>query len=41
VFEADDRTAVETFMAGDPYMLEGIFARTEIRAWRWGLNPPG
>jgi uncharacterized protein YciI len=40
VFQADDRAAVERFMAGDPYMIEGIFARTEIIAWRWGLNPP-
>lgn len=40
VFEADDRVAVERFMAGDPYMIEGIFERTEIRAWRWRLNPP-
>jgi uncharacterized protein YciI len=40
VFEADGRAAVEAFMAGDPYILEGVFARTEIRAWRWGLNPP-
>jgi uncharacterized protein YciI len=41
VFEADDRAAVERFLAGDPYTREAIFERTEIRAWRWGLNPPG
>jgi uncharacterized protein YciI len=40
VFEADDRAAVERFVASDPYTREGIFERTEIRAWRWGLNPP-
>jgi uncharacterized protein YciI len=40
VFEAEDRAAVERFLAGDPYTREAIFERTEIRAWRWGLNPP-
>ncbi len=40
VFEAEDRGAVERFMAGDPYLIEDIFERTEIRAWRWKLNPP-
>jgi uncharacterized protein YciI len=40
VFEADDRAAVERFLSTDPYSLEAIFERTEIRAWRWGLNPP-
>ena len=41
VFDAEDRAAVERFMAGDPYLIEGVFERTEIRRWRWGLNPPG
>lgn len=40
VFEADDRGAVERFMAGDPYLIEGIFETTEIRAWRWKLGAP-
>lgn len=40
VFEADDRAAVEAFMAQDPYIIEGVFHRFDIRAWRWGLNPP-
>lgn len=40
VFEADDRAAVERMMAADPYVLEQIFIRTEIRAWRWVIGKP-
>jgi uncharacterized protein YciI len=40
VFEADDRAAVERFLAGDPYNREAIFERVEISLWRWGLGQP-
>lgn len=40
VFEADDRAAVQRFVAGDPYAQAGLFARTEIRRWNWGLGKP-
>jgi len=40
VFEADDRQAVERMLAGDPYVTEGIFSRTEVKRWRWSLGQP-
>jgi uncharacterized protein YciI len=40
VFEADDRAAVERFMAKDPYTREKLFARSEIRRWNWLLGAP-
>ena len=40
VFEAQDRAAVERFMAGDPYSLEGLFAKCEIRRWNWVVGAP-
>jgi uncharacterized protein len=40
VFEAPDKEAVRCFMAQDPYILEGLFARTDIWAWNWGLGQP-
>lgn len=40
VFEADDRAAVERFMAGDPYSREGLFARVDIRRWNWVVGAP-
>ena len=40
VFEADDRAAVERFMAGDPYTAANLFARSEIRRWNWVLGAP-
>jgi hypothetical protein len=38
VFEAQDRAAVERFMATDPYVVEGVFARVDIRRWNWTLG---
>lgn len=38
VFVADDVEAVRTFMAADPYVLGGVFARIEVRAWAIGLG---
>jgi len=40
-FEADDRAAVERFVAGDPYAKEGLFERTEIRRINWTVGKPG
>ena len=40
IFEAQDRRAVERFVANDPYVGEEIFARMDIRQWRWGLGQP-
>jgi uncharacterized protein len=38
IIEAADQTAAEAFTAGDPYGLEGVFERVEVRAWRPALG---
>jgi len=38
VVEASDIGAVRTFIAGDPYVLNGVYETVEIRPWRWGLG---
>ena len=38
VFEADDAAAVGAFMADDPYLRGGLFARIEVRQWTIGLG---
>ena len=40
VFDADDRAAVERFMAADPYSREGLFGKIEIRRWNWAVGAP-
>lgn len=40
VIEADDIEAVRHFVAADPYAGAGVYARVEIRPWRWGLGAP-
>ena len=36
VIEAADRAAAEAFAAADPFVLNKVFARTEIHAWDFG-----
>jgi len=38
VVEAHDIAAVREFLAGDPYVLGGVYDTVEIRPWRWGLG---
>jgi uncharacterized protein YciI len=38
VVEAPDIAAVRDFLAGDPYVLCGVYDTVEIRPWRWGLG---
>lgn len=38
IIEADDRDAVETLLAGDPYNAAGVFERIDIRPWRPALG---
>jgi uncharacterized protein YciI len=38
IIEADDRAAADAFAAGDPYRIEGVFERVEIRPWRAALG---
>ncbi len=33
--EVENRTEAEKLLANDPYMLAGLFAHSEIRAWKW------
>jgi uncharacterized protein YciI len=40
VVEAGDAEAARAIAAGDPYAKAGLFARTEVRAWRWTINNP-
>ena len=38
VVEANDIAAVRSFIAGDPYVLAGVYDTIEVRPWRWGLG---
>lgn len=40
VVRADSRDQVAQFMEADPYAQGGIFGRTEIERWDWGLGLP-
>ncbi|MDR3512725.1 MAG: YciI family protein [Caulobacteraceae bacterium] len=40
ILEAPDRAAALRFLAGDPYACEGLFERTELDRWQWGLGQP-
>jgi uncharacterized protein YciI len=33
VFKADDRTVPERFAASDPYVLQGLVTRWQVRPW--------
>ena len=39
VFDTDDRTHVEAFVAGDPYGRAGLFADVRIEAWSPVIGP--
>lgn len=38
--EAENRSAVETLTAGDPYAKAGLFSSVEIRPWKWVIKNP-
>lgn len=40
VVRADNRAQVARFMEADPYAEAGIFGRTEIERWDWGIGSP-
>lgn len=40
VVEANDRIAVESYLAGDPYMRDGLFETIHVTAFNWGLGQP-
>jgi uncharacterized protein YciI len=42
IIEAETRAEAEAAAAGDPYAKAGVFARVEVRPWKWTLrNPEG
>lgn len=40
IIAVGDRKQAETFAAGDPYAVAGLFASTEIRAFNWTFGNP-
>ena len=40
IIEASDRSEAEKMATADPYALAGLFAKVEIRAWKWALKNP-
>lgn len=38
VIEAENREAVEAFLAGDPYVQADLYERCEVRPFVWGLG---
>lgn len=38
--EAENRAALDDWLAGDPYLQAGLFERVEIAPYRWTINPP-
>lgn len=40
VIEAENRAAVEAYLAGDPYMIGELFETITITGFNWGLGQP-
>jgi uncharacterized protein len=40
ILEADSRAEAEATAALDPYAKAGLFARVEVRPWKWSINNP-
>ncbi len=40
VVEAETLDQARAFCADDPYAKAGLFDSTEVRPFKWGLNPP-
>ena len=40
VIEARDRAAAVAYLAGDPYMRNGLYQRVEVTRFNWGLGVP-
>ncbi|WP_323760614.1 YciI family protein [Maricaulis sp.] len=40
IIEATDRSALEAWLATDPYQAAGLFERVEVAPYRWVFNPP-
>lgn len=40
VIEAEEKSAVERYLAADPYCRADLFASMDIRRFNWGLGQP-
>ncbi|WP_316858335.1 YciI family protein [uncultured Cohaesibacter sp.] len=40
ICEADDKQALEAFLAQDPYAKAGLFSSVTILPWKWVLGKP-
>lgn len=41
IFDADDLETAKAWHAGDPYVKAGLFAHSDVRAWKPTFNPIG
>jgi uncharacterized protein YciI len=39
VFRADDQAAVDTILAADPFMRDGLVVEADVREWQLVLGP--
>lgn len=39
IFEAEDRTALDTLLAEDPFARAGVIAATDVRQWNLATGP--
>lgn len=40
IVEAEDRAAAESLLSQDPYAKAGLFAETELVAFKWTIGAP-
>ena len=40
VLDVPDRTAADAILAQDPYKKANLFAKVEVRPWRWVIGTP-
>jgi uncharacterized protein len=40
LIEAEDRGALDTILANDPYVKAGLFANVDVKEWRWVVHAP-
>lgn len=40
VIEAETKDQVEAYLAGDPYMVDGLFRTVTVTGFNWGLGQP-